>query len=214
VVGLMLGLALIGAARLIEILTPPLIGASLLVAGWKIATGGIHLDGLADSLDGLAGADAERRRAMMRDSRIGVFGATGLALVLILFVAGLFELAAPIRNRLLLLAPVVGRVTPLLAGAWLRPATPGQGLGSAFAAGLSPAAGLVHVAAGLALATWLLGPWGAVIAAGALSLALIWAGFAASRFDGVTGDVLGAVVELGELAVILLGAVAAHRGVL
>jgi adenosylcobinamide-GDP ribazoletransferase len=148
----------------------------------------------------------------MRDSRIGVFGATGLVLVLILFVAALAELAAPMRSGLLLLAPVVGRVTPLLVGAWLRPATPGQGLGAAFAAGLSPWAGCVHAVAGLALATWLLGPRGAAIAAVAWSLALLWAGFAGRRFGGVTGDVLGAVVELGELAVLLLGTIVAHRG--
>lgn len=212
IVGLGLGAALAGAARVVDVWTPPLVGAALLVTGWKVATGGIHLDGLADSLDGLAGSDAGRRLAIMRDSRIGVFGAAGLVLVLILFVVALAELAAPMRSRLLLLAPVVGRVTPLLVGAWLRPATPGQGLGAAFAAGLSPWAGLVHGVAGLALATWLLGPSGAAIAAVAWSLTLLWAGFAGRRFGGVTGDVLGAVVELGELAVLLLGTIVAHRG--
>ena len=100
-----------------------LVGAALLVAVWKIMTGGIHLDGLADCLDGLAGPDAARRRAIMRDSRIGVFGAAGLGLALILFVTSLSELPAPIRSRVLLLAPVLGRVSPLLAAAWLRPAT-------------------------------------------------------------------------------------------
>lgn len=193
---------------------PPLVGAALLVAGWKLATGGIHLDGLADCLDGLAGPDLERRRAIMRDSRIGVFGAAGLVLVLILFVMSLAELAPPIRDRFLLLAPIVGRVTPLLAGAWLRPATPGQGLGGAFAAGLSHWAGPVHAVVGLALASWLLGSWGAAIASGALALALLSASFAAHRLGGITGDVLGAVVELGELSVVLLGVVGAHRGLL
>lgn len=214
VVGLMLGLVLVAAERLLEALAPPLVGAALLVAVWKIVTGGVHLDGLADCLDGLGGPDAVRRRAIMRDSRIGVFGAAGLALVLILFAATLSELPAPIRGRVLLLAPVVGRVSPLLAGAWLRPATPGQGLGGAFVAGLSGWAGHVYAAAGMALATWLLGPWGAAIVAGALALALLWAGFAARRFAGITGDVLGAVVEVGELAVVLLAVVAVHRGLL
>jgi adenosylcobinamide-GDP ribazoletransferase len=190
------------------------VGAALLVTGWKIVTGGLHLDGLADCLDGLAGPEAERRRVIMRDSRIGVFGAAGMAFVLILFVAALSEMPAPSRARLVLLAPVVGRVTPLLAGAWLQAATPGQGLGGAFAVGLSPWAGPVGAAASLLLATWLLGPWGAGVAAGALGLALLWAAFAAHRFGGITGDVLGAVVELGELAAVLLGVIAAQRGVL
>jgi adenosylcobinamide-GDP ribazoletransferase len=126
VVGLMLGVVLVVADRVVLALAPPLVGAALLVAVWKIMTGGIHLDGLADCLDGLAGPDEARRRAIMRDSRIGVFGAAGLGLALILFVTSLSELPAPIRSRVLLLAPVLGRVSPLLAAAWLRPATPGQ----------------------------------------------------------------------------------------
>ena len=195
-------------------MAPPLVGAALLVSGWKVATGGIHLDGLADCLDGLTGPDVGKRRAIMRDSRIGVFGAAGLALALILFVAALSELPAPSRGRLMVLAPVVGRVGPLLAAAWLGPATPGQGLGGSFAIALSPWAGPVGGAAGLALAAWLLGPWGAAVVAGALGLALFWAAFAARRFGGITGDVLGAVVELGELSALLLGVVAAHRGML
>ena len=214
VVGLMLGLVLLAADSLIEALAPPLVGAALLVAIWKIVTGGIHLDGLADCLDGFAGPDAVRRRAIMRDSRIGVFGAAGLVLVLILFVASLSELPAPIRGRVLLLTPVVGRVSPLLAGAWLRPAIPEEGLGSAFAAGLSGWAGRVSAAATVAVATLLLGPWGAAVVTGALGLALLWAGFAARRFAGITGDVLGAAVEVGELAAVLLAVVAAQRGLL
>lgn len=210
----MLGLVLLAAERLLEHLTPPLVGAALIVAVWKIVTGGIHLDGLADCLDGLAGPDAVRRRVIMQDSRIGVFGAAGLVLVLLLFVASVFELPPPFRGRALLLAPVVGRVSPLLAGAWLPPATPGQGLGGAFVAGLTSWAGRVYATASVALATWLLGSWGAAIVAGALCLALLWARFAAGRFAGITGDVLGAVVEASELAVVLLAAVAAHRGVL
>ena len=54
----------------------------------------------------------------------------------------------PVRLRVLVLAPVIGRVAPLLAGAWLAPATPGQGLGAAFAAGLSRWAGPAHVIVG------------------------------------------------------------------
>jgi adenosylcobinamide-GDP ribazoletransferase len=214
VVGLMLGLVLAAAERFLYSIAPPLVEAALLVVAWKIVTGGIHLDGLADCLDGLAGPNAARRRAIMQDSRIGVFGAAGLVLVLILFVSCLAELPAPIRGRVLVLAPVMGRVGPLLAGAWLRPAVPGRGLGGAFVAGLSGWAGHIYAPAGLILAAWLLGPWGAAIAIGALGLALLWACFAAGRFAGLTGDVLGAVVEVGELATVLLGVLAAHRGLI
>ncbi len=214
VVGLMLGGLLAGAGRLVDVLFPPLVGAALLVTAWKAATGGIHLDGLADVLDGLAGRDPARRLAIMRDSRIGVFGAAGLVLFLLLSVTALAGLPAAVRGRLLVLAPVIGRVTPLLAGAWLTPATPGQGLGAAFAAGLSRWAGLVHAAAGLGLAAWMLGPWGVGVAAAAWGVAMLAASFVAGRLGGLTGDVLGAVVELAELGVLLGGAAAVQRGLI
>lgn len=214
VVGLALGGGLLGAGRLIDSTFPPLVGAALLVTLWKAATGAIHLDGLADSLDGLAGRDAEGRRAIMRDSRIGVFGAAGLVLFLVLSVAAVAALAGPARGRLLVLAPAIGRVAPLLAGTWLAPATPGRGLGATFAAGLSRWAGLAHAAAASALAAWLLGPWGVVIALASCAAAVLGARILAGRLGGLTGDVLGAVVELAELGVLLGGTAALHRGLL
>lgn len=214
VVGLALGALVAGAAWLIDAVFPPFVGAALLVTVWKAMTGAIHLDGLADVLDGLAGRDRERRLAIMRDSRIGVFGATGLVLHLVLTVSAVAALAVPVRYRLLVLAPMVGRVTPALAGTWLSPATPGQGLGAAFAAGVSRGAALVHAAAGLALAAWLIGPGGAALTAAAWGVAMLAVGLAAARVGGLTGDLLGAVVEVTELA-LLLGAVAASpRGLI
>jgi cobalamin synthase len=60
----------------------------------------------------------------------------------------------------------------------------------------------------------LLGPWGAVIVGAAWILAILWAVFAARRLGGLTGDVLGAVVELAELGVLLAGAALVRRGML
>ena len=212
VVGLMLGGVLALFALAVDALFPPLVAATLLLTGWKVATGGIHLDGLADSLDGLAGRDPARRLAIMRDSRIGVFGATGLVLFCLLAVSALAALSPSLRLRLLVLAPVIGRVAPVLAGAWVAPATPGQGLGAAFVAGLSRWAGLVHVAAVGALAAWLLGTWGVAVAAAGWSVALLAGTLVARRLGGLTGDVLGAVVEIAELGALLAAAAAAHRG--
>jgi adenosylcobinamide-GDP ribazoletransferase len=212
VVGLLVGSALAIGARAADALFPPLVAAALLVTGWKVATGGIHLDGLADCLDGLAGRDPARRLTVMRDSRVGVFGAAGLILLCLLAVTTLAAFSVSLRLRVLLLAPVIGRVAPLLAGAWLAPATPGQGLGAAFAAGLSRWAGPAHVVVAGALAAWLLGIGGLAVAAAAWSLALLAAAFVARRLGGVTGDVLGAVVEVAELGTLLGAAAAAHRG--
>jgi adenosylcobinamide-GDP ribazoletransferase len=214
VVGLALGGGLVVADRVTALALPRLVDAAVLIALWKVATGAIHLDGLADSLDGLASHDAARRLAIMQDSRIGVFGASGLVLFLVSSVMVVAELSGPARDRLLLLAPVVGRVAPLLVGAWLGPATPGHGLGAAFVAGLSRWAGPAHAVAASGLALWLLGPWGVAIAVTAWSAAILAACIAAGGFGGLTGDVLGAVVEIAELSTLLAGVAANHRGLL
>src|SRR4029077_2361279 len=214
IVGALLGGGLALALAGLEALFPPLVAAALLVSAWKAVTGGIHLDGLADVLDGLAGRDTTHRLSIMRDSRIGVFGAAGLVLFLVLVVTAVAELSGPTRGRLLVLAPVVGRVAPLLIAAWLRPATPGKGLGAAFAASLSRWAAPLWGLGGLALGGALLGPWGAAVVAAAWGAAVLWAVVAARRLGGLTGDVLGAVVELAELGVLLAGAAAVRRGLL
>jgi adenosylcobinamide-GDP ribazoletransferase len=213
VIGLLLGGLLALTGWIAAALWPPLVAAAVVVTVWKVTTGGIHLDGLADLLDGLGGGDAARRLAIMRDSRIGVFGAAGLALHLLLMVTALASLSAWLRVRMLWLAPLIGRVAPLLAAAWLPPATPGQGLGAAFAAGLSRWAGPAHVVGGAALAGWLLGVGGVGITAAGWAGALLIAALAARRLGGVTGDVLGAVVELAELSTLLAAATATRHGV-
>lgn len=210
VVGLGLGAGLVALDRALSLAFPPLLSALLVLSLWKVATGGIHLDGLADSLDGLGGRDVEHRRAIMKDSRIGVFGAIGLILFFLIALMALSEIPHPARWRVLLLAPVIGRLAPLLVGAWFRAASPAHGLGGDFLVGLSSWAVLVHLTGTAALAVWLLGAWGALIGGGALGLALLWSAFLAWRFDGLTGDALGSGVELGELAALLAGAALAH----
>lgn len=210
VVGLALGAVLAALDRGLARLLPPLAAAVLLVAVWKALTGGLHLDGLADCLDGLAGGDAARRLAIMRDSRVGVFGVAGLILLLFLSVSALAEIPPAARWRLLLLAPVVGRLMPLLMGALHPAATPGQGSGAAFLGGLPRPAGWLHGALAVALAAWLLGIWGPLtIAAAGLAVSL-WSRVFARRLGGLTGDVLGSGVEVGELAVLLAGASLGH----
>ncbi|HEY4908300.1 MAG TPA: adenosylcobinamide-GDP ribazoletransferase, partial [Methylomirabilota bacterium] len=89
VVGLALGACLVAADRLLSSVFPPLLEAILIVAVWKILTGGLHLDGLADAIDGIAGRDPERRIAIMRDSHLGAFGAVALGLCLLISVGAL-----------------------------------------------------------------------------------------------------------------------------
>src|SRR5215471_18662596 len=87
VIGCALGAVLVVTDRALQGIVSPLLSALLVLSLWKLVTGGLHLDGLADCLDSLGGRDAEQRLAIMRDSRIGAFGALGLILLLLLEIA-------------------------------------------------------------------------------------------------------------------------------
>lgn len=211
VVGLALGAVLVAVDRGLAHLFRPFLAAALVVLVWKALTGLIHLDGLADCLDGLAGRDPEQRLAIMRDSRIGVFGATGIAGGLLVAVAALSGLPPTARVAALLAAPALGRIAPALAGACFGAATPGQGSGDAFLRGLSRGTGPAWLVVLGALAALLLGPAGLVVVGAAAAGAWLWCAFFARRLGGLTGDVLGGAVEVAELGALLAVAALAQR---
>jgi adenosylcobinamide-GDP ribazoletransferase len=202
VVGGLLGLVLAAVDLVAGRIFPRLLAALLTVTAWKLLTGGLHLDGLADCLDGLVGRDAEHRLAIMRDSRIGAFGAIGLILLLLLDLVALADLPPTVASRTLIAAPVIARAMPALVARLFRTAR-ADGHGASFRAALAPSSVGIGLAVALAVAVACLGWRGlASLAVGvAAALALAW--FMARRLGGVTGDVLGATVELSELAVLL-----------
>src|SRR5262249_6865104 len=146
------------------------VSAVLTVAVWKTVTGGLHLDGLADCLDGLMGADRERRLAIMRDSRIGTFGALGLILVLVLEIAAGPERPPTVRWRLLVLAPAVGRAVPPVLARLFDAARPG-GQGAAFAASVGAAGSSSALVVAAVAAAFVLGAAGVGAAAVAIGAA-------------------------------------------
>jgi adenosylcobinamide-GDP ribazoletransferase len=201
-IGLALGAVVAGAERVLGALFPSLLDALLTVTVWKLLTGGLHLDGLADCLDGLVGRDAGDRLRIMRDSRIGSFGAIGLILFLLLEVAAVSELAPGSRWRVLLAAPALARAMPPLV-AWIFPSATPLGQGAMFRSGLTRARMFVALILGAVVALAALGVAGLVVCVlvGAAGVGLGW--FYARRLGGVTGDVLGAVVEIAELVTLL-----------
>jgi adenosylcobinamide-GDP ribazoletransferase len=209
VVGLAIGVVLVALEWLTSRLFPSLLAALLTVTAWKLITGGLHLDGLADCLDGLGGRDAEHRLAIMRDSRIGALGAIGLILFLLLEITSLAELPPPGRAHVLLAAPVLARAMPALLGRLLSPARR-DGLGAAFQASLPASAVPLALGIALAVAVAALGIVGLVALAAAVAVAVALGRFFSGRLGGVTGDVFGAAIEAAELTTLLTVSAWAH----
>ena len=201
-VGLLLGGLLLALHGLLGS-TPALLQAAILLAVWVGLSGGLHLDGLADTADAWVGGygDRERTLAIMKDPRSGPIAVVVLLLVLLLKFAALVVLLEREFWAGLLLAPWLARaLLPLLflTTAYVR----AGGLGEALAEHL-PRDHLPLVLAGHGLAMLLLG-WSGVwaVAASALVFWLLRRAFVA-RLGGTTGDTAGALLELAECAVLL-----------
>jgi len=203
-VGAILGLIFWAAWAGLQKVLPTPAAAALLLALTVWVTGGLHLDGLADTADGLGGGHTpETALTIMKDSRVGAFGVISLILVLVLKFSLFLSLAPQTRGAgALLLFPVISRWGMVLL-AYLSPyARPEGGLGQAMTLGVSPR---VLIGASLStggLSLLILGAPGLVLCIAAA--VLVWLGslYFHHRLGGITGDVLGATNEVLEVLVL------------
>lgn len=206
-IGALIGLLAGGVAVLAGGLASPLVGAALAVAVLAAFTGAIHLDGLADSADGLlTRGDAARRLEVMRDPKLGSYGVTAIVVVLVIDVAAIASMA-PLRALVgLVVAGALSRLATLAVIAFV-PYVRSTGLG---VAAWEPKRRSLDLAVGLAMAALVCAlDWRRSLVAVALvalvTLAVVR--IARVRIGGATGDICGAVSELGQLAVLLVFAV-------
>ena len=194
--------------RLLENLFPPVVLNMGLLALYVLVTGGLHLDGWADTVDALAGGrDPEHRLMILRDSRIGALGATGLVLILGLRYAGFLTLPVGFREDILLCMPAVGRWA-MVIGSWAVVYPRSEGLAAPF---IRTVSWLNVLVASTVLG---LGLWGmfdvvtAVVLMIGVSLVIrsvVW--WMSKKFGGITGDVLGAMNEGIEVLFLIMAPV-------
>lgn len=206
IVGMLIGGGLVLAdTGLSKVFEPSVVNVLLIVLA-VLLTRGLHQDGLADTLDGLAGGKTPAARLpIMRDPRIGAIGATGLFLSLLLRYAGLMALPQALRVPALLCMPAIGRWA-MVTVAWMSPYARSEG---GLAASFLPHLSWVHlVAATGGLAAGLVWGFGilstlVIVLTGSMVVVAVWA---ACRlwFGGITGDTLGATNEVSEILFLLL----------
>lgn len=201
-IGLAMGGALAALTVPADALWPPPVRAALLVAVWAALSGGLHLDGLADTADAaFAPVDGVRRREILRDVHHGTFAVVAVALVLLLKVAVLGSLPRAETAAMALAAPVLGR-TAVLPAMRIRPARAG-GMGAGARTGASAPAMTVAALLAVAVAAAVLGWWAFVPLVAVAAVTGLAAWWLARRFDGLTGDCYGATIELAEVAALL-----------
>ncbi|WDZ84455.1 adenosylcobinamide-GDP ribazoletransferase [Micromonospora cathayae] len=197
--GVLLGGVLLGLAQV----APPLVAAALTVTVGTLVTRGLHLDGLADTVDALGSyRRGPAALEIMKKPDVGPFGVAALVLVLLVQAAVLAELAArpgPAAFAAVVAATAAGRLGVTVACRRGVPAARPDGLGALVAGTVGPVAVLAGtVAVALVAVAAVPGrPWqGPLAVLAALTAVLLLLRHLVRRLGGVTGDVLGAVVEV------------------
>ncbi|MBU3063988.1 adenosylcobinamide-GDP ribazoletransferase [Nocardia sp. NEAU-G5] len=201
VVGALLGG---GAAALMWVLTAAGMGTVLAgfvtVGGLALATRGMHLDGLADTLDGLGCyGPPERAREVMKSGGVGAFGAAALVFVIAIQAFSFGALAESGRWPAIVLVVAVGRVAVVLACMLPAEAAPGSGFGVLVARTQSVPIALAWAIFAMGLSALAIAPYyslGPLAVALALIAALFLTRHCVRRFGGLNGDILGAALEL------------------
>ncbi|MEV4812929.1 adenosylcobinamide-GDP ribazoletransferase [Micromonospora avicenniae] len=202
-VGALLGALLAGVLLLLAAVAPPLVAAGVTVGAAALLTRGLHLDGLADTVDALGSyRRGPAALEIMKKPDVGPFGVVALVVVLLLQAATLAELASrswPACLAAVVAATAAGRLGVTLACRRGVPAARPDGLGALVAGTVGPPAlalGVVAVAL-VAVAAVPDRPWQGPLAVGvALAVAVALLAHVVRRLGGVTGDVLGATVEV------------------
>ena len=202
-VGLLFG-AILWVVNWLLLGTPTLLHAALLLSVWVLLSGGLHLDGLADSADAWLGGfgDRERTLTIMKDPRSGPIAVVTLVLVLLLKFSALLALIEQAHSLALIIVPLIGR-SALLGLFLTTPYVRAGGLGQALADHLPRSAGrqaLVVSALGCVLIAGVSGVLALVLAV----LVFVWLRqVMLRRLGGTTGDSAGAMLELLEVAVLV-----------
>ncbi|ORU91155.1 MAG: hypothetical protein A6F72_01215 [Cycloclasticus sp. symbiont of Poecilosclerida sp. N] len=202
-VGAIIGFFLFAAAYLLADVDT-LLSAALILTLWVGLTGGLHLDGIADCVDGWIGGQGniEKSLHIMKDPNAGPMGVTALVLLLLLKYAALTVLLNNNALSILLIAPIIGRASVLflmISTNYIR----ANGLAETMIKNLPRNKATAIVLIVIILYIFIANIWPALL----LTLfACFLRHLFISLFNGITGDMFGASVELNGLVVLLLAA--------
>ena len=203
-VGSIIGFILVVSNILLSKFIPEPIVNILLLIIWITLSGGIHLDGLADSFDGLFGGKNKKRiLEIMKDSSIGVYGVLALVLIILLKYVLLFELPIQDKNSILIIVPTLSRLAMVLA-VYNFPYARKEGFGKAYKLYLKSKHVLFAFLWTIIISITLLF-WQSIflIIIAILSTFLI-SKYITNKIDGLTGDNYGAINEIIEIVSLLI----------
>jgi adenosylcobinamide-GDP ribazoletransferase len=211
VVGALIG-AVVGlvAAGLMEVIPPSVAAAVAIIIGVMI-TGAFHEDGLADTADALGGMTPQRRREILKDSRHGSYGVAAMCSTVVLRVVCVATLGPAAAFTGLVAAHTLGRGAAVATMVIARSA-PHEGLGADYTRVLSKRSAALGVLAAILLSALVSGWWVGPLTVAAVVAATAVIRLAHRAFEGISGDLLGAVEQVTEcLVLIIVSGLALHH---
>ncbi|MBF4694781.1 adenosylcobinamide-GDP ribazoletransferase [Fusibacter ferrireducens] len=176
----------------------------LVILVYLLVSGGIHLDGLADSMDGLfSGREKERILEIMKDSRIGSFGVIGLILYFLVF----YQCASEVMPILILLMPFVGKSAAAFTAGYSDYARVSPGMGTVLINSHTPKTSIEILVINLIIAFIALGFEGLAMVAMTFILAFFLMKWIHGKIGGMTGDTIGFVVEVCQMCFLLIATI-------
>lgn len=204
-VGLVIGLLLAIGYYLFSLIFPKSLTLWLILGLLALLTRGLHLDGFADTMDGLASIGKRGKiLEVMRDSRIGAFGVISLILLIGAKYLSLDQISPKSIPYSLILMAVMGRNSMVLVCYRSPYARSGEGLGKPFTENLGAREIALSSVSTFGIALFLTGVKGIWVFLGVCIFSLAYRFFFIKKLGGVTGDILGAANELVELLCLIL----------
>ncbi|NLP14375.1 MAG: adenosylcobinamide-GDP ribazoletransferase [Clostridium sp.] len=205
VIGLLLGGMLTAFFFILKLFFSLGVISAFMLVIYILLTGGLHLDGLGDTFDGLfSNRPKERMLEIMRDSRIGTNALLGVVCIILLDYSLLNALPEAFFPRVILLFPVAGRVGTLIGAGLSVYAREGEGLGKSFVHYCTIKEVFIGILIYFPFFFLVLGIDGLLVAFLTLLTALIIVKFFSRKVNGVTGDILGAVCELNQTVFLII----------
>ena len=206
-VGLIIGGILAGLNWLLFYVLPAAVVNALLIVALVVITGAMHLDGLADTCDGIAGhKTVEERWRVMRDSRTGAFGVVGVVVLLLVKYVALNNIPGNLITAVLIFVPVASRWAMVYA-IFAYPYARQEGLGTAYKNATRwpqfTMATIIMTAIAGAL-VMLFSYTGLLLIPGIVIVTTLLAIYLKHKFAGLTGDTYGAINEIAEITALLL----------
>ncbi|MFO7889756.1 MAG: adenosylcobinamide-GDP ribazoletransferase [bacterium] len=205
-VGILIGLILIGVNSILQwISLNSFLSSGIILTVWIFLSGGLHLEGFADMVDGFSGGrNKEDIIRIMKDGAIGAKGAIALILLILLKFLLINSLPYSLRMEAFLIAPVMGRWSMVLSGYLGKPASSDNTLSKIFSLYLGKMELILATLFTLVIAFYFLSYQALYFMGFSAIISYLMVYYSFTKMQGICGDVIGAINEIAELSVLLI----------